>query len=292
MLTAYKKETHERAIVTGREFKRIESDVILILQKVEELRIFLDLGKSSLHQYAVEVMKLSDNVASNYILSARKCTMIPVLQEAIKDGSVSVSNVRKAASVLTLENKEQWPVWIDKMKTLSSKKLEREVAKENPRAATPERMKYVSENRLELQVGISQEMSEGIKRIQDLESKRTGKSVTIEDALQVSVHAYLEKNDPIKKAARILSKKLTALRHSNPAIQSGKKAIPAFEKHQVITRDQGQCTYINDGKRCENSRFTETHHIIARALGGDHSVENLTTLCSAHHKMVHRESKL
>jgi hypothetical protein len=172
------------------------------------LRIFIDSVKSSLHQYAVEVMKLSDNVASNYILSARKCTMIPVLQEAIK--------------------------------------------------------------RLEVQIGISQEMSEDIKRIQDLESKRTGKSVGIEDALQASVHAYLEKNDPIKRASRILFKKSNVLRRTNQVRHSGNKTIPALEKHQVIARDRGQCTHINDGKRCDNKRWTDIHHIVSRAIACEH----------------------
>jgi hypothetical protein len=290
MLTGYKKEIHEHAIVIGREFKRVESEAILILQKVEELKVFLDAGKDSLHQYAREVMSLSDNVASNYILSARKCTLIPVLQEALLDGSLSVSKVRKAASVLTLENKEKWPVWIDKMKTLSSNKLEREVARGNPKAAVIEGMKYVSGDRLELKVGISQEMSEDIKKVQDLASKRTGKSVTIEDALQASVHAYLEKKDPVKRAERILSKKSNVLRHASQVRHSGNKTIPALEKHQVIERDRGQCTHISDGKRCHNKRWTDIHHIVSRAIGGDHSIENLTTLCSVHHKMIHPNS--
>jgi hypothetical protein len=123
------------------------------------------------------------------------------------------------------------------MKTLSSNKLEREVAKENPKAAVPEKMKYVSENRLELQVGISHEMSENIKKVQDLESKRTGKSLTIEDALQASVYAYLKKNDPVKRAERILSRKSNVVRHANQVRHSGNKAIPALEKRQVMARD-------------------------------------------------------
>jgi hypothetical protein len=71
-------------------------------------------------------------------------------------------------------------------------------------------------------------------------------------------------------------------------ILSGKKPIPAREKHAVNLRDQGQCTYEINGKRCENKRWIEMHHIVTRVAGGNHSAENLRTLCSAHHKMIHK----
>jgi hypothetical protein len=85
---------------------------------------------------------------------------------------------------------------MNKMKTLSSKSLEREVAKENPKAAVSERTQYVSGDRLELKIGISQAMFEKIKKVQDLESKRLGKSVSIEEALEASIDVYLEAKDP------------------------------------------------------------------------------------------------
>jgi 5-methylcytosine-specific restriction endonuclease McrA len=285
----FKREIHERALVAAREFKRAEAQMIRILQEVEESKLFLDLGLTSLFQYAVGALGLSEDVASNFILAARKSKQIPILKEAIENGSVSVSKIRKAASVLTLENKEEWPQWIDKMKTFSSRELEREVAKENPKEAVPERTKYVSENRLELKMGISQEMLDQFKKIQDLESKRTGKAVSLEETLEAVFHVYLDVKDPVKRADRILFKKLHAPGRTNRVIHSGKKAIPAREKHRATLRDQGQCTHEDNGTRCENKRWTEIHHIVPRSVGGDHSIENLTTLCSTHHKMVHRE---
>jgi hypothetical protein len=108
-MNTFKKELHERALVIARDFKRVESEVIGILQEVEESRLFLDLGMDSLYQYATTKMNLSEDVASNFILAARKSKLIPILQEAIQEGSISVNKVRKAASVLTPENQEKWP---------------------------------------------------------------------------------------------------------------------------------------------------------------------------------------
>jgi 5-methylcytosine-specific restriction endonuclease McrA len=316
-MNCFKQEIHQRALLAAKEFKRSESKLIQILQEVEDSRLYLDLELTSLHRYAIQTLGLSENVASDFITVARKARVVPLLQEALREGNVSVSKVRKVAPVLTFENQE---VWMDKIKNLSSKQLEREVATVCPREAAPERTKYVSEDRLELRMGISQEMFEQLKRVQDLESKRTAHPATLEDTLQVLLQVYLEVKAPEKRAERVLKRrerleetkidkkdgaetqKLSVLRRTNRVKQSGnsselgnlseqnkRRAIPALVKHQIQSRDRGQCTHSDlFGKRCENRRWTEIHHIVPWAVGGGNTVENLTTLCSAHHKMNHR----
>ena len=55
-------------------------------------------------------------------------------------------------------------------------------------------------------------------------------------------------------------------------------------RRAVLARDEG-CTI--DG--CSSSYRLEVHHILERSRGGDHSPENLTTLCWWHHHVaVHR----
>ena len=55
-------------------------------------------------------------------------------------------------------------------------------------------------------------------------------------------------------------------------------------RRAVLARDDG-CTI--DG--CTSAYRLEVHHIVPRSQGGDHSPENLTTLCWWHHHVaVHR----
>ena len=64
--------------------------------------------------------------------------------------------------------------------------------------------------------------------------------------------------------------------------------IPALTRHQVQLRDGGRCTQLDArGNRCENRRWIDIHHIRARRLAGANTLENLVTLCSAHHRMEH-----
>lgn len=63
------------------------------------------------------------------------------------------------------------------------------------------------------------------------------------------------------------------------------RAIPPAMRAAVLHRDGG-CSI--DG--CHSRYRLEPHHIVAWSAGGDHSIENLTTLCWYHHHVaVHGE---
>jgi hypothetical protein len=61
------------------------------------------------------------------------------------------------------------------------------------------------------------------------------------------------------------------------------RTINRATRRAVARRDKGCCQFPG----CTNSRFTEIHHIIHWACGGDHNLTNLTTLCGTHHRLVH-----
>jgi 5-methylcytosine-specific restriction endonuclease McrA len=123
-----------------------------------------------------------------------------------------------------------------------------------------------------------------------LESQRTRRAVKLSEALEALADLYLEKKDPVKKAERVLKRDADACvaRHADRIEQSDTRLIPAKTKHQVSLRDGAQCTYTDRGKRCETRRWLDVHHVIPREHGGTNELENLTTLCSAHHRMEHQ----
>ncbi len=133
----------------------------------------------------------------------------------------------------------------------------------------------------------------------------------------------LETIDPVRKAERILAKKQRVanrvakeqtedrapLPESNkklvgrpsqcvakqaarpiPATHRNARAIAAEVKHRVNVRDHGQCQHVySDGRQCESHTFLEVHHRIPVSRGGPGTLDNLVTLCSAHHKHLHHK---
>lgn len=75
------------------------------------------------------------------------------------------------------------------------------------------------------------------------------------------------------------------------SFQSKREPLTAAQKHTVFKRDQGRCTHVDlSGKRCNQDHWIQIHHILPVSLGGSNEPENLTTLCSYHHDLVHQLS--
>jgi hypothetical protein len=257
--------------------------LILVLQEIDGSRVFAKMGFTSLFQYCVEALGLSESVTANFVTVARKAREVPVLQSAIQEGSLSVSKARKITPILTLANQDEW---VEKARTLSSRKLEEEVARAAPGETVRDRIRPICEDRAELRLGISKTLEEKLKRVQDLESQRTSRAASFEVSLDAALEVYLERHDPVRRAERILKKPVKE--NAAPARVTGH--VVQSLKHKVNERDGGRCSHRDsDGKRCENRRWLDIHHIRPRSEGGLNTLENLVILCSAHHKMEHIE---
>ncbi len=63
--------------------------------------------------------------------------------------------------------------------------------------------------------------------------------------------------------------------------------LPAAIRWEVWKRDEGRCTFTGpDGHRCGSTHQLQLHHILAFALGGPTTVENLTLHCRVHNVYV------
>ena len=107
----------------AQKLRYIESEFIEKLQEADSKKIFLYYQYNSLFEYAVKKLKLSESNAFNFITVARKAKEIPELKNEIKSGNITVSKARKITPVL---NKNNSSLWLEKAKSLSQKKLEKE----------------------------------------------------------------------------------------------------------------------------------------------------------------------
>jgi hypothetical protein len=130
---------------------------------------------------------------------ARKSRKVPELTLALESGAITVSNAKLLVSVITPENKDHW---LGLASTLPKLKLEREIAKASPRAAVQERAKFIQEDLISINLALSSETFETLKRVQDLESQRTGKPESYDAAIKAMGVLYIQRCDPVEKAGR------------------------------------------------------------------------------------------
>ena len=61
------------------------------------------------------------------------------------------------------------------------------------------------------------------------------------------------------------------------------REAPHWLRRQVLHRDSNRCTFPG----CEMKRFLHLHHMHEWELGGPTDLENLISVCTVHHKLVH-----
>jgi hypothetical protein len=218
-------------------------------------------------------------------------------------------------STITLKNADEL---IEFCRTHTHRETEKELARINPKRRKPDKIKYISETDAEVSMTVSVDSIEIVRKTQDNEAQK-GKILSIGQTYELALKRDFERHDPIKKAERAevrkqaKAKKEARVESATDAVsdfwaprdlesENGVKSetyefscvrndepVPAHIKHALNLRDQGECTHINEkGERCRETRWTDTHHIIPRGKGGPNTLENLTTLCSFHHDMVHQ----
>src|SRR5438105_1736605 len=107
-MTEISMEIHNRALEVVFRFKKSEADLIDILQKVDEHRVYLHFECKNLHEYTMKVLKLTESIAFNFIVVARKAKEVPELKQVTESGALSVSKARRITPVLNKDNQSEW----------------------------------------------------------------------------------------------------------------------------------------------------------------------------------------
>jgi hypothetical protein len=63
-----------------------------------------------------------------------------------------------------------------------------------------------------------------------------------------------------------------------------RQAVPPALRRAVLARDRHRCQVPG----CTHTHFVDVHHIRPRSDGGRNTLDNLITLCTAHHRAIHR----
>jgi hypothetical protein len=311
-------ECHNRAVICVRNLRSAQSELLIALIEVEERKVYYQLEVTSLYLYCVDVLGLPMHTAYDFIDVIRTSKTIPNLAKAVIEGRTTITKARRICSVITIENQK---TSIDLACECTQKIIQKAVAMAKPRAAAPESLNYISGDVLQLTFAVSEEWSILLNDVKDLMSQKFQRAVSTEEVLFKLMVECKSRNDPVMKAKRAQSrmKDGSANRRIESAGAVAKKGTrreqsvnveekitrceafvnveekiarkryrPLAIEHEVELRDQHQCVYTDrNGKRCASKRWLEKHHIREFAKGGEHSLENLETLCSAHHRMRH-----
>jgi hypothetical protein len=274
----------------AREERRITLALIEHLREIERRMLFAELGYSSLFDFAVGHLGLSEGSAARRIQAMRLIRDVPEVKAKIEQGSMSLSTAAQAQRFFRAEKMDRTPdekrKVLAKLENRSQKECERALVRISPAAALPrERERVVSADRTELRLVVTDETLAKLKKLEALWShkleRRKGEGWA--GLLDAMADELLKKDKQVAPA----NAKLEQTPSIHFAGKRGRSHIPTEVRRLVHMRAGGGCEFRSDAvKRCESRRFLQVDHKIPVALGGSNDPENLRLLCRTHNQQA------
>jgi hypothetical protein len=289
--------SRERALVT---------EILQYLREVEERKLFLGFGYSSLFAFCMGELGYSEPEAQLRIQAMRLVRVAPEVADKIESGDLSMS---VAAQIQSASRREDLPAeevqeLVRELSGSSKREAEKVLAARFPEAPRPERARPVSEDRVEVRFSISREVAEAAGELFD-----RGAHVNFERSYE-KLFARLveqelarlkkaEEKAPRARPEQTAQKPVdTAPPPQKPEESQASNAaqlrpdkvisrhIPNPIRRAVFKRQAEGCEYLALGTnhRCGSRHGLQVDHIIPFAEGGTHDPSNLRLLCGAHNR--------
>ena len=276
-------------------------ELLRLLVELDERRLYLGEGCSSLFIYCTQVLHLSEHAAYHRIEAARTARRFPIVLRFLDEGALTLTTVALLRPHLTDENCDRL---LEAARHKTKRDVEEQVARLAPKldaaplvrrlpaagrpaetapalaqppptVATPSaRIAPLAEDRYLLRVTISADTQRKLRQAQDLlrHTIPTGDHAAILDrALTLLV-------DQLERAKFAQARQPRTARTS----QNNGRHVPAAVRREVWARDGGRCAFEGPHGRCRETGRLEFHHVVPFADGGPTDAANLALRCRAH----------
>jgi len=302
--------------------RTLEAELLAHLGEVDHRKLYRERAFSSMFQYCVGELHLSESVAYKRITVARAAREYPVLLTKVARGELHLTGACLLVPHLTQANVEEL---LEAATHQSKRKIEQLLASRFPRPDAPARIRKLPSPHLAdpeptqgevhakslplassphdkpvspaRRAEVTPLSSERFKVQFTADAQLRGKLQQAQDLLGPSV--------PRNDLAALFSKALDALisdlqnkkhgvtsrtrrsRQPEPGAGMRSRTIPRSVRRAVYERDAGQCAYVSrEGRRCPERSGLEYHHRVPFGLGGQSIEENVELRCKSHNQLA------
>ena len=268
--------------------------ILLHIKEVDQRKIFLDRGRSSLFEYLVTDLGYSNAAAQRRIEGARLIGELPEVAEKIKDGSLHLAHIGEAVRAMKQKERE------NDVKISSGEKLRLLEAIE---CKTISEAQHILSSKLDVQL-----KSREIKRVQKDESVHLQLTLSKEqyelflECQSLAGTILLKENGQnLAQVIQHLSEFYLKKHKARPPISTTSTSVSEVKEkinrtltpktRREIRSLYRECQHKDPAtqKKCGSKFLLEVDHKIPRWAGGTHERSNLTLLCAAHNKAKYRK---
>ncbi len=303
------------------ESNRLLARLLVHLGEVEERRLDLKQACSSMFDYCVRRLGMSESAAFRRIVAARLTRKFPSLLPRIERGELHLTALVLIRDLVTTSNVDELA---SEVAGKSKREVQEIVARRAPKPDVPTTIRKLPEPPAvpsaireappSTLVATSLPPAKALgsppppppapkpARIEPLSESRYKVQLTASADLRAKLERatdLMRHGNPtgdiavvIERAldvliARLEKERLGATKRPQKEVRpSKKKQVARAVRREVFERDGEQCTFADaEGLRCAARTLLELDHVEARALGGADDASNLRVRCRAHNRL-------
>lgn len=297
----------------ARAHARLDAEEMQLLREAHRLRIWREVGCSTLLEYIEDRLGYTPRVAQERVRVALALTELPAIAAALHRGELPFTSVRELTRVATHETEARWldacggkrVHEIEKLVSgrkhgdLPTDPLDPDITtialRYDVKPSTAALLR-AAKQALEAQRGEQLDDDAFLATLADIAVAPDSEATIARAKFQIAVttcdSCRAGWSDVAGSAARLDSAELARARCDAQQIGPIDGAAPD-RAHQDVTpkhrrfiwrRDRGACRVPG----CRATAHLEIHHLVPREAGGAHEPSNLILLCDGHHAALHR----
>lgn len=320
-------EAHAALLAADRAADQARHCAVLWFGEILRRGLHRDLGYASMPQYAKVALGFSASKTTDFMTLARKLEALPAVRASLAAGRIGYTKAREVVKVATPSTDASWDEAARtrsreelaqrvravqaKAKRRTSAQLElaptepavealaREVPVRVGLVFTPEqharwealweklrKVGGLPEDRVEVLLDALAGTVESLTSSAESDCASSAPQGAFRPPVQIHAHLCPECGR-VEVDGRPVSRADAERLQCDAAVAApgGRNiaTIPPRTRREVMARDRHRCQAPGCGRR----RFLEVHHVVPRGRGGSNGAENLVTLCSACHRLVH-----
>ncbi len=283
------------------------ADILAHLAEVDERKMYLAEGYSSLYRYATEHLHMTCAAAGHRITAARMVARFPEVCGMVASGSLHVAGLKLLSPHLTRANCQEL---LATAAGKSKRAIEELLAARYPRSDVLPLIVATSPTSAGARTPAGASAAAQVQAATPGAPPTAGAVPLSADSFAISFTIDRACKDKLAQAQALLSHRLptadpgavmslaldallTQLRKQRFAVtdapragrarKPGTRYVPAAAKREVWARDGERCAFVSEaGHRCTETRWLELHHAWPHARGGAAVATNLRVMCRVH----------
>ena len=318
---------HNRLYNTVRFRRRAMREIAMGLVQMRDTKLHRELGFATIAEYGEQALEYSRSKTRQLLKLGDRLPGLPVLDDAMREGLLGWTKARTVAGVATADNEAEWVEYARRVSSRELEDKAWVCNRGDPPPADQDDIDpfvYVNASFKLHAVNYERYM----QALASIRARYDDPNISADQLLMIMVDRELQdppddsvvegEQTPATHGENATNEHYRVIEHRCPDCQSawvdtpagkmtldaptramiecdaqvvdgttGKltRTIPPTVRRAVLIRDHGTCQVPG----CTCRRHVELHHLQLYSEGGQHHADNLLTVCSAHHAMLHND---